>query len=155
MQEKLKAQQLARQKILNLSRAHEDEQYHLMELERIRGHVDTADCSSWEAEADAIVAAATTGSESPASPSVAALTARIRAVRSRAEEMRKAEAALRARSHEAELKLQRLVALATKSSEAEVDGHLEGLVRAVESEKGELDIGRIRRFLSGVEGVVH
>ena len=30
---------------------------------------------------------------------------------------------------------------------------LGGLVRAVQSEKGELEIGRVRKFLGGVDGV--
>ena len=62
---------------------------------------------------------------------------------------------LTGRSREVELKFRHLVALATRTSDVEADGHLDGLMRAVESEKGELEIGRVRRFLGGVESVVH
>jgi hypothetical protein len=45
--------------------------------------------------------------------------------------------------------------LCTGISEEEVDTVLDSLVRAVESEKGELEVGRVRRFLGGVDTVVH
>jgi regulatory protein SWI6 len=54
-----------------------------------------------------------------------------------------------------EIKYRRVVALCTGVPETEVDAVVDGLLKAVESEKDELEIGRVRRFLGGVEGVVH
>jgi len=155
LQEKAKNQQLARQKIVNLSRAREEEQYRLAELERAHGRVDMAQATAWEAEAEAAVNVANAGGDVPPLPSAALLRARINAVHARTEETRQAEAALKGRSREVELKFRRLVALATKCADGDVDTHLDGLMRAVESEKSDLELGRIRRFLGGVEGVAH
>lgn len=60
---------------------------------------------------------------------------------------------LKGRSKEVEVKYRRVVALCTGVPESEVDVVIDGLLRAVESEKGDLEIGRIRRFLGGVDGV--
>jgi len=152
-EEKLKQQQLARQKIANLSRVREEEQYRLMELEQAHGRADTTASANWEVETTTAINASRNGGE-VALPSAVVLKARINAIRARVEDTRKAEAALKGRSREVELKFRHLVALATRTSDSEADGHLDGLMRAVESEKGELEIGRVRRFLGGVEGVV-
>jgi len=155
LQERLKSQQLARQKIANLSRGRDEQQYRIMELDQTQSPLDAGSAMGWEAEIEAAATAAATGADLPALPSVSLLMARIGAIRSRTDEMRRDESALKRRSRDMELKFRRLVALATKCGDTEVDGHLEGLMRAVESEKGELEIGRVRRFLGGVEGVVH
>lgn len=153
---------------MNLSRARDEEQFRVMELEQARGraHSDPSVATSWEVEVESLatLAAPSSGSEgmngtaagdSSGLPSSSILRARINALRLRTAETRQAEQALKSRSREIELKFRRLVALATKCSDADVDNHLDGLMRAVESEKGELEIGRVRRFLGGVEGVVH
>ncbi|KAL1888894.1 transcriptional regulator swi6 [Sporothrix stenoceras] len=168
LEEKAKTQQQSRQKVTNLSRARDEEQFRVMELEQARGraHSDPSVATSWEAEVESLTSmpAPSSGSEgmngtsagdSPGLPSSSILRARINALRLRTAETRQAEQALKSRSREIELKFRRLVALATKCSDADVDNHLDGLMRAVESEKGELEIGRVRRFLGGVEGVVH
>ncbi|OAA65164.1 apses transcription factor [Niveomyces insectorum RCEF 264] len=170
VQEKAKNQQQARQKVMNLSRARDDEQYRVMELEQAQGRnrSDLDVPPRWEAELDGLVhadetAAGVNGSQNGAPSlagfsnlaSAAVLRARTNAVRLRTREAREAEQALKSRSREIELKFRHLVALATKCSDADVDNHLDGLMRAVESEKGDLEIARVRRFLGGVEGVVH
>ncbi len=163
LQEKAKVQQLARHRVLNLSRAHEDEQRRLDIQQRSRATAaDPAAAGTWEAEAEAVMATASVASDvlmtmpsSPSLPSADVLAARIRIVRHRADETRRAEANLRSRSGEAARKFRHLVALSVRCADAEVDDNLEGLVRAVESEKAELDIGRVRRFLGGVEAIVH
>ncbi|KAK3937008.1 hypothetical protein QBC46DRAFT_268499 [Diplogelasinospora grovesii] len=160
MQEKLNAQQLARQKVVNLTRACEDEQNTIIQLERTRGRLDIAAVNAWELELRAALEAASTGSgmnavNGPGLPSAAVLRARVNALRRRCEETRRAVAALQACSRDRELKYRHLVALCTRRHDNEVDEYLEGLTRAVESEKGELEISRVRRFLGGVESVVH
>ncbi|CAK7207088.1 transcriptional regulator swi6 [Sporothrix eucalyptigena] len=168
LEEKAKVQQQVRQKVMNLARARDEEQFRVMELEQARGraHSDPSITTSWEAELESLMNVAGTSSGSvgmngttpgkhSSAPPAAVLRARINALRSRTAETRQAEHALKSRSRDIELKFRRLVALATKCSDADVDNHLDGLMRAVESEKGELEIGRVRRFLGGVEGVVH
>ncbi|EFX02113.1 apses transcription factor [Grosmannia clavigera kw1407] len=153
LQEKVKNQQQARQRVLNLSRARDEEQYRLVDLERAHGRTiaELDSMASWAVEPDASADSA----DAATLPSAAVMRARIRALHQRTAETRRAEQALKSRSRDIELKFRRLVALATRCSDADVDSHLDGLMRAVESEKGDLEIGRVRRFLGGVEGLVH
>lgn len=88
-------------------------------------------------------------------PSAAVLKARIKAIESRREMTRKMVHALKGRSRDVEVKYRRVVALCTTTQEDEVDAVVDNLLKAVESEREELEIGRVRRFLGGVEGVVH
>ncbi|KAK4040690.1 hypothetical protein C8A01DRAFT_15496 [Parachaetomium inaequale] len=171
LQEKLKAQQLARQKVFNLKRACQEEEYQLLQLEQRHGRLDVDAANAWEMELEMVldgIAAARTQQPQPAEngyypgsaeeqaarlPSAAVLRARLNALRDRSIQTRRAVEALQARSKDRELKYRRLVALCTRRPETEVDTLLDTLTRAVESEKGELEITRVRRFLGGVEGV--
>ncbi|KAL2168928.1 hypothetical protein VTG60DRAFT_6698 [Thermothelomyces hinnuleus] len=178
LQEKLKAQQLARQKVINLKRACQEEEYQLLQLEQRHGRLDVDAANAWEMELESIldnIAAARAQQQQQQQqqqqpgdnesyqkvveeqvarlPSAAIIRARLNALRDRSAQTRRAVEALRARSNDRELKYRRLVALCTRRPENEVDGLLDTLTRAVESEKGELEIARVRRFLGGVEGV--
>ncbi|MCJ1431640.1 transcriptional regulator swi6 [Xylographa pallens] len=63
-------------------------------------------------------------------------------------------AQMKSRSVELEKKLRRVVALCTHVEENKLDTMIEGLVAAVEGEKGQdLEVGRVREFLRKVEGV--
>jgi regulatory protein SWI6 len=148
LQTKVKAQSLTRQKIFNLTRGQEEEHDRLNQLERLRGPLDPS-MGSWEEE----LSAASAGGD--ALPNAALLRARIQALRLRNEATRKQVGSLKGRSKDVELKYRRVVALCSGVSETEVEGVIDGLVRAVESEKDGLEIGRVRRFLGGVDGVVH
>lgn len=157
----LKKQQLARQKVANLTHAREDDQFRIMNEQSNAAQANPS--SSWETELAAMLEAAeeasTSGSGGFASegmlPSATILRARIRAIESRREVTRKMVMALKGRSRDVEVKYRRVVALCTGVPETEVDAVVDGLLKAVESEKDELEIGRVRRFLGGVEGVVH
>ncbi|KAI9163897.1 Start control protein cdc10 [Paramyrothecium foliicola] len=155
----LKKQQLARQKVANLAHAREEEQHSLMKEQARSSQPNPS--SSWETELSAMLEAAedasTTGfgNESSLLPSSAILKARVRAVENRRDMTRKMVQALKGRSQEVETKYRRIVALATAVQESDVDAVIDGLLKAVESEREELEIGRVRRFLGGVEGVVH
>ncbi|KAK1774789.1 hypothetical protein QBC45DRAFT_26045 [Copromyces sp. CBS 386.78] len=162
LQEKLKAQQLAKQKIVNFNRASEEEEQILIELEQRHGRLDVASANAWEMELESALEIVKTQSPKaldpasrPSLPSAAVLKARIEALRARSSKTRQAVAALQAQSKEKELKYRRLVSLCTRRPEIEVEALLDTLTRAVESEKPELEIARVRRFLGGVEGVVH
>ena len=157
----LKKQQLARQKVSNLAHAREDEQLRLMNEQSRATQPDPS--SSWETELSAMLEAAEESSRSNDGgfgnegmlPSAAVLRARIRAIEGRRDVTRKMVAALQGRSRDVEVKYRRVVALCTGVHETDVDAVVDGLLKAVESERDELDIGRVRRFLGGVEGVVH
>ncbi|PHH92457.1 hypothetical protein CDD83_7310 [Cordyceps sp. RAO-2017] len=156
----LKRQQLARQKVSNLAHAREDEQLRLMNEQSRSSQPNPS--SSWETELAAMLEAAEESSASGGGfgsegmlPSAAVLRARIRAIEGRRDVTRKMVQALKGRSRDVEVKYRRVVALCTGVQEAEVDAVVDGLLKAVESEREELDIGRVRRFLGGVEGVVH
>ncbi|KAB5540589.1 hypothetical protein GE09DRAFT_1005150 [Coniochaeta sp. 2T2.1] len=156
LQEKVREQQLARQKVANLSQACKEEEFHVRQLEQSQGSLDVAAAAAWESELDMAVEAARTGNGASASlPSTAVLRARINAVRMRSNETKRAVSALKGRSRDVELKYKHLVSLCTRTPVAEVDTVLDGLTRAVESEKGDLEITRIRKFLGGVEEVAH
>ncbi|KAF4981277.1 hypothetical protein FZEAL_2903 [Fusarium zealandicum] len=154
----LKKQQIARQKVSNLSHAREDEQVRLMQEQSRTSQPNPS--SSWETELSAMLEAADDTSGGGFSgegllPSAAVLRARVRAVDGRREMTRKMVSALKGRSRDVEVKYRRVVALCTGVQEAEVDVVVDGLLKAVESEHEELEIARVRRFLGGVEGVVH
>lgn len=156
----LKKQLLARQKVSNLAHAHEDEQIRLMNEQSRSSQPNPS--SSWETELAAMLEAAEESSASGGGfgsegmlPSAAVLRARIRAIEVRRDVTRKMVQALKGRSRDVEVKYRRVVALCTGVQETEVDAVVDGLLKAVESEREELDIGRVRRFLGGVEGVVH
>lgn len=91
------------------------------------------------------------GGEEARLPEGSLLRARVAAVAGRDAVTRKMVAALKGRSREVEMKYRRVVALCTAVPEGEVDAVIDGLLRAVESERGELEIGRVRKFLGGVE----
>lgn len=87
-------------------------------------------------------------------PSAALLRARTQALKLRAEMTRKAVGTLKGRSKDVEVKYRRVVSLCSGVPEQQVDEVIDGLLRAVESEKDGLEIGRVRRFLGGVDGGV-
>lgn len=127
-----------------------------MQLEQAHGHLGAGRATTWEKEVDNALELVANGSGAPiALPASAILRARINAVRSRSNETRRAVGGLKARGRDVELKYRHLVSLCTRRPDGEVDTLLDGLTRAVESEKAELEITRVRRFLGGVEGVAH
>ncbi|KAF9880173.1 hypothetical protein CkaCkLH20_02127 [Colletotrichum karsti] len=154
MQATLRKQQLARQKVSNLSHAREEEQVRLLQEQKRAGRADALS-SSWETELGAALETARDGEEAGLLPSAAVLKARLNAVSARRDATRKMAAALKGRSKDVEIKYRRVVAISTGVPEDQVDAVVDGLVRAVESEKGDLEVDRVRRFLGGVEGVVH
>jgi hypothetical protein len=154
--------------VVNLTRACGEEEYELLQLEQRHGRLDVASANAWEVELETVlktVAALKAQSGAPNDqeqpdakvagrlPHRPVLRARLNALRERSSQTRQAVGALRARSKERELKYRRLVALCTRRPESELDSLLDTLTRAVESEKGELEIARVRRFLGGVEDV--
>lgn len=178
LRDKLKQQQLHRQKVANLSRELESIQYRMGSIEQQHASSQNSSAAAWEDELDAAV---TNGAAAAASASVATdepdaqaqaqadarplnkataalpdaniLRARLKATADVLTAMQGKVSGLKGSSRDTEYKYRRLVALAASCPEDQVDELLEGLVRAVQSEKGELEIGRVRKFLGGVDGV--
>jgi hypothetical protein len=146
---------LTRQKIINLSRGREDELKRLAKLEQSQGPLDDRSIL-WEADLQSLPGLGNQSEwrDDGSIPSATVLRARIQALRNRTELTRTGVASLKSRSKDIEIKYRKVVALCTGISEEEVDMILDGLVRAVESEKSELEVGRVRRFLGGVDTVV-
>ncbi|KAG5927311.1 hypothetical protein E4U42_002370 [Claviceps africana] len=160
LSESVRKQQLARQKVANLAHAREDEQLRLMNEQSQSSQPNPS--SSWETELAAMLEAAEESSADGGGgggkgilPPASVLRARLVAIEDRRDITRKMVQALKSRSRDVEVKYRRVVALCTGVQESEVDAVVDGLLKAVESERDELDIGRVRRFLGGVEGVVH
>ncbi|KAI0173141.1 apses-domain-containing protein [Hypoxylon sp. FL1284] len=151
LQSAAKAQSLTRQKISNFSRGCDEEQKRTLRLEQNYGRLDASD--NWELELNRALSSSPDDSSPPPLPSAAVLRARIQAVRSRTDTTKKNVGALKGRSKDVEVKYRRVVSLCTGVPESEVDAVIDKLVRAVESEKGDLEVGRVRRFLGGVEGM--
>lgn len=110
--------------------------------------------TSWETELSTILEAASSGNQPPASgflPSSAVLRRRLEALSGSVKATQAMVQGLKGRSRDVEVKYRRVVALCTGVAEDEVDAVVDGLLKAVESEN-ELDMGRVRRFLGGVEG---
>lgn len=154
----LKKQALARQRVSNLSHAREDEQVRLMQEQRMGSQPNPS--ATWETELSVMLE---TAEESSANggvtegmlPPAAVLRARIHAIEARRDVTRKMVQALKGRSRDVEVKYRKVVAMCTETQEAEVDAVIDNLLKAVESEPDGLETGRVRRFLGGVEGVVH
>ncbi|KAK0620655.1 hypothetical protein B0T14DRAFT_587110 [Immersiella caudata] len=157
---KVKYQTLARSQVTNLAAACMEEEFQLKELENRHGGLDVAETNAFEVEMHAVVKAAAAdvrekdGAPLGATlPRASVLRARINALRNRTVETSQAVANMQARSKERELQYRRLVSLCTKCPDAEVEGLLDALNRAVDSEHQNLEIPRVQRFLSDVASV--
>lgn len=173
LREKLKQQQVYRQKVSNLSRELENIQYRMGQVEQGHAQQQSSSAATWEDELATIVENASSPSpssppkESPAAsqqsqskpltatpelPDINVLRARLQATGDVLASMTSKYDGLKGTSRDLEYKYRHLVAMAANCPENEVDKLLESLVRAVQSEKGELEIGRVRKFLGGVDG---
>lgn len=174
LRDKLKQQQLHRQKVANLSRELESIQYRMGSVEQQHASSQNSSAAAWEEDLDAAVSSVTAaaataaddddeeeepGAQARPSKATAALPdanilrARLKATADVLAAMQGKVSGLKGSSRDTEYKYRRLVALAASCPEEQVDELLEGLVRAVQSEKGGLEIGRVRKFLGGVDGV--
>lgn len=168
LREKLKQQQLYRQKVSNLSRELENIQYRMGQVEQGHAQQQSSSAATWEDELVTIVENAPSSPSppkessssqpsqskptTPTLPDINVLRARLKATSDVLASMTSKYDGLKGTSRDLEFKYRHLVAMAANCPENEVDKLLESLVRAVQSEKGELEIGRVRKFLGGVDG---
>ena len=158
-----------RQRIANLQNANETQRSAILSI--MPGDRSTIDKNVQVGEADAGLEVEEIGIQSPENqsinslsssqqyylsslPSAAILRARISAYNSLNEHMEQQTKGLQGQSSILETQLRKIVSLCTAVSESKVDGMLEGLVQAVESERGDdVEVGRVREFLRRVESV--
>lgn len=81
------------------------------------------------------------------------LRARVAAYAANNELLRESVRALKVKSSELAGKYRRIISVCTGVPEKDVDEHLGGLIRAMESEPADLELGRVREFLSRVDAV--
>lgn len=156
-----------KQKIANLSHAADEEGYRLQQLKQQNPHISTAGANGAQdiylGQADSAFSALPPDMN-PADvlhdphlasslPTSAMLRARVQAYRENSARLEGAVAELKARSREVEGKYRKVISLCTKVPEERIDDVLEGLWRAVDSEGGDVELGRVREFLGRVEGV--
>lgn len=84
-------------------------------------------------------------------PSAAVLRHRLAAYTTNNEALDSNVRALKRKSAELATTYRKIIGICTKTEESKVDEVIEGLLRAVESERGDVEIGRVREFLSRVE----
>lgn len=84
-------------------------------------------------------------------PSAAVLRPRLTGFRSNNDVLEQMNAALQSRSIELESLYRKVVSRCTQEEEGKVDGLLEQLLAAVESEEGDAEVGRVKEFLRKVE----
>ncbi|KAI1332365.1 hypothetical protein F5Y16DRAFT_407621 [Xylariaceae sp. FL0255] len=152
LQAAAKSQVLIRQKTFNLLRGRDEEQKRLAKIEQTQGSLHDEN-ASWETELNSLPESGD-AKDDGSIPSATVLRARIQALNNRTILTKTGVSSLKSRSKDIEVKYRRLVALSVNVEEDEVDGVIDGLLRAVESEKGELETGRVRRFLGSVDNAV-
>lgn len=87
-------------------------------------------------------------------PPVSALKSRVGVYVSNNANLEESIRAMRNKSKEVEGKYKRIISLCTGMEEARVEGALDGLIKAVDSEGKDVEVGRINDFLRRVDGGV-
>jgi ankyrin repeat protein len=81
------------------------------------------------------------------------LQARLNAYKANNEALSEGVQGLKIKSSELASKYRKIISLCTGVAEEEVDNHLNNLLRSMESEPADLDLGRVREFLQRVDAV--
>lgn len=81
------------------------------------------------------------------------LRARVNAYTTNNEALSENVRSLQIKSSELAAKYRKIISVCTGVAEADVDSHLGNLVRAMESEPADLELGRVREFLQRVDAV--
>ena len=81
------------------------------------------------------------------------LQARLNAYKANNEALSEGVQSLKVKSSDLASKYRKIISLCTGVAEEEVDNHLNNLLRSMESEPADLDLGRVREFLQRVDAV--
>jgi regulatory protein SWI6 len=148
-------------KISNLKSAEEAERKHLEQLAQQHSNVNNDDIEMVLGDADktfavlpanvASVALFNNPSLAKQVPSMSVLRARLATYVSNNQSLESTVKALRSKSRELETKYRRIIQLCVSVPEQKVDDLLDSLYTAVESESGEVELGRVKDFLQRVE----
>lgn len=86
-------------------------------------------------------------------PPTSALKARLNAYTANSQDLGYSVGALEAKSLQLEAKYRKIISICTGEEESKIDGLIDKLLRAVDSETADVELGRINEFLRKVEGV--
>jgi regulatory protein SWI6 len=152
-----------KQKISNLRKAAEDEQFRLSQIQQQHGHMANGDNQMRLGDADKAFSPLPLGIPPGAAlqdarlaaslPSASVLRARLNAYMSNNNVLEAEVRNLKGKSRNLEAKYRRIISLCTHVDEDKIDSVLNNLCRAVDSENGDVELGRVREFLQKVEGV--
>jgi regulatory protein SWI6 len=152
-----------KQKIANLRRAEDEERSRLAHMKQQHGQMANGDIDMHLGDADKpfavlppnIPASAVMQDPRLAStlPSAATLRARLNAYTANNEALEAEVKGLKGKSRDLEAKYRKVISLCTQVPDDKIDGMLDNLCRAVDSEHGDVELGRVRDFLQRVEGV--
>lgn len=86
-------------------------------------------------------------------PPTPVLKARLTAYASNNQGLEDGVGALKSKSSEVEAKYRKIIGFCTGEEESRVDGIIDNLLRAIDSEPSDVELGRVNEFLRKVEGV--
>lgn len=86
-------------------------------------------------------------------PPTSALKARLNAYTANSRDLGDSVGALEAKSLQLEAKYRKIISICTGEEESKIDGVIDKLLRAVDSETADVELGRVNEFLRKVEGV--
>jgi len=175
LQERKKRREEQKLKIANLTRAVQDERAKLMQLQQQYGQINNNETEMKLGDADKGLAIPTLpenilsninpNSHQPqvldqaqrqllaSLPSTHVLRARLAAYTANNEALSNNVQSLQSKSTELIAKYRKIISLCTRVDEDKIDSLLDNLVRAVESEPSDVELPRVREFLSRVDGV--
>lgn len=158
-----KERQERKQKIANLQKAAKEEQFRLSQIQQQHGHMANGDSQMRLGDADKAFSPLPPGFPSGAAlrdahlaaslPPASILRARLNAYIANNEALEAEVRNLKGKSRDLEAKYRRIISLCTRVEEDKIDGVLNNLYRAVDSENGDVELSRVREFLQKVEGV--
>lgn len=152
-----------KQKIANLQKAAEEEQFRLSQIQQQHSHMANGDGPMRLGDADKVFLPLPLGLLSNGKlhdahlaaslPPVSVLQSRLNAYTANNEALEAEVRSLKSKSHDLEAKYRRIISLCTGEDEDKIDGELNKLCRAVDSEHGDVEVGRMREFLQKIESV--
>jgi regulatory protein SWI6 len=148
-----------KQRISNLRKAAEEERYRLQHMQHQHGHMANGDVDLHLGDADKPFIPLSTIMSPDMTihpshlPPASVLRAQLHAYTSNNSFLESEVRGLKSKSRDLEAKYRRIIQLCTGVEEDKIEGVLGNLTRAVESERGDVELGRVREFLQKVEGV--
>jgi regulatory protein SWI6 len=163
LQQRAKEREERKQKIANLRRAAEEEHFRLSQMQQQEGQLSNGIMEMQMGDADKTFSPLPPNLSPTALihdqrlaaslPSNSALRARVNAYIANNDKLDEEVRDQKSKSRDLEGKYRRIISLCTHVDEDKIDSVLDNLFRAVDSEHGDVELGRVRDFLQKVEGV--